>query len=342
MCVLRALRTARAIAFGTAAIVILMAMTFAQGQEVQGAAPTAILQNLGGMAQGLAEWLPGGPPVITLHAIDGKGPKDFGKKGKILGHKFKIPLVAGQHSLTVSFVQYGYNNTFSTSDPVNLSFVAESGRTYTVECNVDQGSGRWIPFVVDRTDKSRPIIVLPPKTTSTNPSSAPVTPSAGSVATAQSGNDPSTASRSETTNAQPTAPSSPDKAEDDLFMSISTHELKLSTAARSYFYQGNYRAAVRFYTQARQVEKSQVWQSDYPLLAGPYFFLNDEADYQETLNEMMSKVTYGRVGYLHHEIPLGFLLHNLGTLRSKLPENQWPLIDRYIDTIKAWRDKLPD
>jgi len=141
---------------------------------------------------------------------------------------------------------------------------------------------------------------------------------------------------------QPIAPSSPDKTEDDLFMRVRTDELKLSTAARKYFDQGNYKAAIRFYSQARQIETSKVWQVDYPFLAGSYFFLNDEADFRETLNEMMSKVTSRRAGFLGFKTPLGFLLQNLGALRSKLPEDQWPLIDHYIDAVQAERNHRPE
>lgn len=139
-----------------------------QQADSQGTAPTAILTNLGGMAQRLALWLPGGPPVVLLDEIDTKGPKDFGKRGKWFGGKFKVALTPGQHSLTVEFFQGGYNNSYSGSTvPVNVSFVAESGHTYVVECNVDHSSGRWIPFVVDLTDKARPRIVPPPPSCTT-------------------------------------------------------------------------------------------------------------------------------------------------------------------------------
>jgi hypothetical protein len=302
-----ALRTTRAIAFGTAAIVILMAMTFAQGQDVQGAAPTAILESLGGMAQGLAEWFPGGPPVITLHAIDGKGPKDFGKRGKIFGNKFKIPLIIGQHSLTVSFVQSGYDNTLSTSDPVNLSFVAESDRKYTIECNVDYSSGRWIPFVVDRTDKSHPIIVLPPKTTSANPSSDGP---AGDVL----GNPGS----------EPDWPA--------VWQQARTSELASAHQGEVAFNFGRYDWAVRFLEQAKAIQSSGVWKSDYPFLAGSYFLSGKAEQGRSTLQDMLADVRQ-RTGYLSHSVPLRVLVTNLGKAREKLSPDQQRELDPAIDEV---------
>lgn len=177
MFVLMAIRTAKAIAVGSTATVSLLALAFAQSPPVQGVAPAATLKNLGGMAQGLARFgVPGGPPVIYLDSIDGKEPKDFGQKGKncvspmrgapkkcSFGSKFTVALAPGQHSLSVGFTQAGYNNTFLTSKPVDVSFAAESGHTYLVECTVDNSSGRWIPFVVELNEKGQQQIVLPSK-----------------------------------------------------------------------------------------------------------------------------------------------------------------------------------
>jgi len=66
----------------------------------------------------------------------------------------------------------GYNNynpnSWSSSDPMNVSFVAESGHTYAVKCYVDrkkysQTKDYWIPLVFDVTDKAHQQIVSPPK-----------------------------------------------------------------------------------------------------------------------------------------------------------------------------------
>ncbi len=130
-------------------------------------AQTAVLTNLGGMAQGLARFgIPGGPPVVRLHAVDGKGPADFGQKGKDcwgkpkqcdFGNKFKVDLIPGQHILSVGFLELYYNNAYASSMTwVDLSFVAISGHTYYIDCNLDPDFGKWTPYVVELVDKAHP------------------------------------------------------------------------------------------------------------------------------------------------------------------------------------------
>ncbi|MGA2131041.1 MAG: hypothetical protein ABSH50_01890 [Bryobacteraceae bacterium] len=159
MRVLTVIQAAKAVAIGSAASLSLMTAAFAQSEAVQGTPSTAIGKNLGGMTQGIALFFPGGHPIATLHAIDGKGPMDFGKGGKTFGSKFEVAISAGQHSLTVSFSRANYDGSFSKLGPLDVSFVAQSARTYVVECSLE--TGRWIPLVVDRADKSDPQMASP-------------------------------------------------------------------------------------------------------------------------------------------------------------------------------------
>ena len=127
--------------------------------------------------------------------------------------------------------------------------------------------------------------------------------------------------------------------EDDLFNRSRTSEIELMRAGKGYFDQDNYVAAIRFYEQARQIETSQVWRSDYPFLAASYFFAGRHAEYEQALADMMLAVKHGDGAYLGHKATLGFLMNSLGVIRKLLPSSEWSRIDQCIDGILAQRNK---
>jgi len=133
--------------------------------------PDGLTDNPGGRLG----FLPGGPPTPFLDLIDGRGPKDFGQKGQAcklvrpgespmcrFGEKFRVPLTPGQHTLRVWSYQMLYNNKYRNSEPGDVSFIAEPGHKYVVECNVRNGEVSTL--VVDLTDKANPRIANAPST----------------------------------------------------------------------------------------------------------------------------------------------------------------------------------
>ncbi len=120
-----------------------------QQATTRGASPSATLRN---RTRALGS-------NVRLYWIDGKGPKDFGLKGKFHGgfnsrwnDKFEVDLTPGRHILSVSFA-----DAFGEAPPQHVSFVAKSGHSYVVDGGVVPEKGyRWIVTIEDVTDKDFP------------------------------------------------------------------------------------------------------------------------------------------------------------------------------------------
>ncbi len=88
--------------------------------------------------------MPGARNEARLHLVDGNGPEAFGV-GDSLGRTFEaadltIALPPGQHTLTVSAVNAVYDCVVGCSllqvseePPANITFVAESGHSYSLK-----------------------------------------------------------------------------------------------------------------------------------------------------------------------------------------------------------------
>jgi tetratricopeptide (TPR) repeat protein len=132
-----------------------------------------------------------------------------------------------------------------------------------------------------------------------------------------------------------------DQQVEQLFNQVKTNEYSLSRAAHSLFDQGNYKNAIRFYSEARAVESSGVWQSDYPYFAAAYWFLGDKAKFSSTLQEMIQKVTSGS-GYFSSRTPVTFVLRALGDVQSKIDDDSArKTLDQYIDLVRERLQKMP-
>jgi hypothetical protein len=135
----------------------------AKGDATQVGQPPAILKGESGGRFFLSGGF--GLPSAELQTIDDKLPEDFGIKSKdcypakrgqpkrcIFGMKFKdVALSPGAHTLAVSFFQTRANGGYSTSDPVEVPFVVESGHTYRLSCQTDYSRGKWVPVLIDVT-----------------------------------------------------------------------------------------------------------------------------------------------------------------------------------------------
>jgi hypothetical protein len=98
--------------------------------------------------------------------IDGKGPREFGR-GRGLGGTFnsqwsagfRVAIPPGPHTVTVSFFE-ALVHTIMSSNDVEVSFNAEPGHTYEID-SVVVAASKWVPIIVDVTDKNNYHIVAP-------------------------------------------------------------------------------------------------------------------------------------------------------------------------------------
>jgi hypothetical protein len=120
------------------------------------------------------------------------------------------------------------------------------------------------------------------------------------------------------------------------FLANSGDELALSNLGEDAFLKGNYSWTIKYLEQAKSVQKSLVWMSNYPFLAGAYLLgNNDRAKFESTLDEMMREMNMPS-GYLSFPSPRSFTLENLNTVRRAVPD-----IDRVkIDEVIAQVNKL--
>jgi len=132
---------------------------------------------------------------------------------------------------------------------------------------------------------------------------------------------------------------------DELFPEIRTNELDLARAGEDAYKKKDYAWAVKFLEQSKQVESSGVWQSDYPYLAGAYLELGKKEEGKAVLNEMISKIQNqisSGSGYLNWKTTLGFLLSNLGTVQSSLPQEFHSVINNAINKVITLRKSAKD
>jgi len=105
-----------------------------------------------------------------LHFIDGKGPRELGRKGGLDNGTFnsfwdagfKVPLTPGRHAVSVSFHQ-GTGTMQATSADVTVAFVAVSGHSYVVDSLVTASTGLfnprgWTPIIFDVTEKENQLV----------------------------------------------------------------------------------------------------------------------------------------------------------------------------------------
>ena len=150
-------------------------------------------------------------------------------------------------------------------------------------------------------------------------------------------------------NAKPVA-STGSTSEDQLFMAQRTNELALARSGKTFFDGQNYDAAIRFFEQAKKIETSGVWLSDYPYLAGAYLFTGKTNQFDESLNTLVKRIGE-QYSYLSHKTPVGFVLNSLGELRRAIDDSELDMsrkkgamttVDQTIDKVTAKRDKLAD
>jgi hypothetical protein len=140
-----------------------------------------------------------------------------------------------------------------------------------------------------------------------------------------------------------TAPDAPASSGFDYttqFQADRTDELRLSRDGEQAFGRGDYAWAIRFLTQAKQVQGSGVWQSNFPFLYGSQLALGKTSDAAATRAEMVDAIkiaTRTGNGYLSLKTPLGFVLSSLGTVRRVLPSKHHADLDSLIDEVTTYQ-----
>jgi hypothetical protein len=124
--------------------------------------------------------------------------------------------------------------------------------------------------------------------------------------------------------------SSADGSKCDSFAESQGNELALARLAQKAFAALNYECVIAYLEQAKKVQTSKVWESNYPYLAGAYLLArNDRSKFEGTLQEMLSEMRLNN-SYLHFPSPIGFALNNLTDVRQYVDVRAQAYIDENI------------
>lgn len=155
--------------------------------------------------------------------------------------------------------------------------------------------------------------------------------------------------RTITVNAATTPTTSPDRSVPDpnkppslhattydfatMFANYSGDELALANLGEDAFLKGNYTWTIKYLEQARRVQRSKVWMSEYPYLAAAYLLGNgDESLFRSTLSDMLRDMAIPNT-YLNFSAPISFCLERLNAVRRLVPDADRKTVEDVIAKI---------
>lgn len=120
-----------------------------------------------------------------------------------------------------------------------------------------------------------------------------------------------------------------------LFADYQRDEVALANLGEAAFLRGNYDWTIKFLEQARLVQVSKVWMSEYPYLAAAYLLgPGDDQKFAASLEEMLHQMEVPNT-YLHHNVTIGFALEKLNNIRHLMPAQYKQLVDTTIERAQV-------
>lgn len=126
------------------------------------------------------------------------------------------------------------------------------------------------------------------------------------------------------------APPPEDASKCGSFLENQGNELAVARLGEKAFAAQNYECVIVYLEQAKRVQTSKVWESNYPYLAGAYLLgRGDREQFERTLQEMLAEMRL-RNSYLHFPTPIGIALNNLTDVRQYVDSKAQVYIDEEI------------
>jgi hypothetical protein len=115
---------------------------------------------------------------------------------------------------------------------------------------------------------------------------------------------------------------------------LTANELELARIGEGAFQCGRYEWSVKFFERAKQVQKSRVWESDFPLYAASLMILGKPQEGKDALKEMESEMVSPN-SFMRLPPPIAVAIGNLQKAKLKAPVAYRADFDSSIRYAKA-------